>query len=105
MEYAIKLNITNSRNDNESNEWFFCETVEEKDKWISDKKKEEADWCKTPGVVSVRYYDFDTHSISEFLDKDMSEFQHMTLGDFLNIIKVRKPRKFWKYYSQVGCNE
>lgn len=38
-EQAIKLEITNSRNDNKRIEWFFCDTDEEKNKWIQEKKR------------------------------------------------------------------
>ena len=85
---AIKLEVTNSRNDNKLVEWFFCDTEEEKKQWIKDKKKEEDNWnYHTVGVVSIRYYIFSEYLISNLMETDISELQGMKLRDFIEVIK------------------
>ena len=85
---AIKLEVTNSRNDDCRIEWFFCDTDEEKNKWIQEKKEEENKWnYHTPGAVSRRSYYFNENTIDGLLRYDISELQGMTLQDFITIIK------------------
>lgn len=87
-EQAIKLEITNSRNDDKRIEWFFCDTDEEKNKWIQEKKEEENKWnYHTVGAVSMRFYSFNEYLISNLLDTDISELEGMTLRDFIGVIK------------------
>ena len=87
-EHAIKLEITNSRNDDKNVEWFFCNTEEEKRKWIDEKKEEEDKWnYNTPGAVSTRYYSFQEYLISNLMENRISELEGMILRDFVEIIK------------------
>ena len=87
-EQAIKLEITNSRNDDKRIVWFFCDTDEEKNKWIQEKKEEEDKWnYHTAGAVSMRFYSFNEYLISNLLDTDISELEGMTLRDFIGVIK------------------
>ena len=87
-KYAVELKITNSRNDDERVEWFFCDTTSEKKAWINKKKKEQDEWnYHTAGVVSTRYYNFDEYSTSELMETDISELKGMKLRDFIEIIK------------------
>ena len=85
---AIKLEITNSRIDNKRVEWFFCDTEEEKKKWINEKKEEEYKWnYHTEGAGSIRFYSFSEYLISNLLETDISELEGMTLRDFIGVIK------------------
>ncbi len=85
---AIKLEISNSRNDNKSVEWFFCETKEEKNKWIDEKKKEEYNWnYNTYGAVSIRYYIFSEYLICDLMEKDISDLEGIKLKEFIELIK------------------
>ena len=87
-EQAIKLEITNSRNDDKRIEWFFCDTDEEKNKWIKEKKDEEDKWnYHTPVSISMRFYSFNEYLISNLLETDISELEGMTLRDFIGVIK------------------
>ena len=87
-EQAIKLEITNNRNDNKSVEWFFCDTEEEKKQWIDEKKEEEDKWnYHTSGAVSTRYYNFNEYLISNLMETNISELEGMTLRDFIGVIK------------------
>ena len=87
-DQAIKLEITNSRNDNKHVEWFFCDTEEEKKKWIDEKKKEKDEWnYNTFGAPGIRYYDFNEYLISNLMETDISELEGMTLKDFIGVIK------------------
>ncbi len=87
-EQAIKLEITNSRNDDKRVEWFFCDTEEEKNQWIDKKKKEKDKWnYHTEGAVSIRYYNFSEYLISNLMETDISELEGMTLMDFIGVIK------------------
>jgi hypothetical protein len=87
-EIAIKLEITNSRNDDKRVEWFFCDTEEEKKQWIDEKKKEEDEWnYHTVGAVSMRYYSFSVYSISNLMETDISKLEGMKLRDFIGVIK------------------
>jgi hypothetical protein len=87
-EQAIKLEITNSRNNDKHVEWFFCDTEEEKKQWIDKKKKEEDKWnYHTSGAVSMRYYNFNEYLISNLMETDISELEGMKLKDFIVVIK------------------
>ena len=87
-EQAIRLEITNSRNDGKTIEWFFCDTEEEKNKWIQEKNEEKDKWnYHTIGGISIRYYSFYEYFISDLLELDISSLQGMTLKDFIGVIK------------------
>lgn len=86
-KFAVKLNISNSVNSDESDEWMFFETIEERYTWIEEKKKEEEKWLKTSGVRSMRYYYFSEYNVDDLLKKQMNELNGLTLGDLINIIK------------------
>jgi hypothetical protein len=86
---AIKLEITNSRNDSKGVQWFFCDTDEEKKEWINKKKKEEDKWnYHTPGAVSMRFYNFDEYLTSNLMEMDISELEGMKLKNLIEIIKA-----------------
>jgi len=90
----IKLEITNSRNDDKRIEWFFCDTEKEKKEWIDERKKEENKWnYHTQGAVSTRYYYFNEYKISELMERDVSEFQGMKLSDFIQLISLKEESK------------
>lgn len=85
---AIKLEVTNSRNDDKRIEWFFCDTDYEKNKWIEKHKKEQEEWnYNTVGAVSTRYYYFSEYLISSLLEMNISELEGMQLKDLVQIIK------------------
>lgn len=87
-EQAIKLEITNSRNDNKSVEWFFCNTDEDKNRWIQEKNEEQEKWnYHTSGAMSTRYYYFNEYLIGDLLESDISELQGMKLKDIIAVIK------------------
>ena len=87
-EQAIRLEITNSRNDGKTIEWFFCDTEEEKNKWIQEKNEEKDKWnYHTRGGISNRYYSFYEYLISDLLELDISNLEGMTLNDFIGVIK------------------
>lgn len=84
----VKLEITNSRNDDKRINWVFFETEEEKKQWIDEMKKEEDKWnFHTSGAVSMRYYYFNEYSISKLMEIDISELSGMKLKDFILLIK------------------
>jgi hypothetical protein len=87
-KYAIKLRITNNKNDEEKCIWAFFPTEEARDIWVNHKHAEENEWnYKTVGARSMRYYDFYPYTLESILQLPMSEFGHMTLANFLELIK------------------
>lgn len=82
--------ITNSRNDDEYYEWFFGDTVEEKEAWIKGKRDEQEKWnYHTAGAVSTRYYSFESYDLSRLLESQMSELKGMAVKDFITLIKTQ----------------
>lgn len=100
MKYLVRLEITNSVNDNTSREWKFFDNEEERDVWIAQKKLEELQWSRMPGVVSTRYYEFFPYNSENILNVDVSELAGMTLRDFLTEILAQElpPRVPYRLY-------
>lgn len=87
IKYIIKVEITNSVNDDMHIEWFFTKTEEEKTTLISEKKEEQNKWNHhTPGAMSWRYYSITEYSPKEILELDISELTGMKLRDFLSLL-------------------
>ena len=88
-EQAIKLEITNSRNDNKSVEWFFCNTDEDKNRWIQEKNEEQEKWnYHTSGAMSTRYYYFNEYLIGDLLESfcRLALLPHRCLIEIINLI-------------------
>jgi hypothetical protein len=89
MKHITRLTVTNSVNDNTDIEWGFFETESEQMIWRQDKETEQRDWNhNTPGAQSYRYYDFEEYTPEELLDMDMSQFEGLSLREFLLIVKT-----------------
>ncbi len=87
-KYAIKLEITNTINDDKTVHWYFCETEEEKKTWIDDHIQDKIRWnYHTSGAMSIRYYDFMEYDTNNILSLNLSELRDMTVLDFLNLVK------------------
>lgn len=88
-QFATKLEITNSVNDEQRFEWNFCDTYEEAENWIAFKETEKNEWNndRSGGVMSRRYYSFFTFNMDELLNLDLRDLEGMTLKDFINIIR------------------
>ena len=85
---AVKLTVTNSRNDDRHIEWFFYTSNEVRDNWIKEKKEEENKWnYHTEGAMSLRDYEFEDYMIDQLLECSMSYFEGMKLKDFLMLMK------------------
>ena len=90
-QHIVRLEITNSVNDSEINKWMFFNTIEERDIWETEMRKEEIDWnYHTSGAVSTRYYSFSYYTPETILEMSMSELDGLSLGDFLRLIKILK---------------
>ena len=87
MKHALKLEISNTRNDDVTIEWFFFETTEEMEVLEAEKKKEEEDWPKQSGVVSIRYYYFQKYLVADLLELELGELQGMKLKHIAQLIK------------------
>lgn len=88
FKWVIKLEITNSVNDNVETEWFFAKTEGEKTTWIIQKNDEQNQWNRfTPGAVSTRYYSMMEYTPTSILNIDISDLKGMKLKDFITIIK------------------
>lgn len=86
--YIVKLEITNNINDSKYIRWNYFETELERDKWVSEMKEEQHIWnYKTDGAVSFRDYDFYNYTKDNILNMDMSEFEGMTFGGFIGLVK------------------
>lgn len=58
-KYTVKLEITNDRNNEKITERHFFDTIEEKESFICEKRKEEDDWnYRTKGAFSFKSYFF-----------------------------------------------
>lgn len=77
---AIKLEVTNSRNDDSRVEWHLAKTEEEINSWEAEKKKEETKWNRhTPGAVSTRYYYFERYDAKTLMTQQLSNLAGLTL--------------------------
>lgn len=84
----VKLIITNNVNDNRHVEWAVFESEEKEEAWISEKENECYNWnYMTSGAVSTRYYSFESYTLDEVSCIEMNEFEGMTFGEFVKLIK------------------
>lgn len=85
---VVKLEVTNSVNDDKDIEWFFYNSETIRDEWKKEKEEEQNKWnYHTQGAMSFRYYSFDDHMIDELLEFGMDYFEGMKLKDFLTLMK------------------
>ena len=83
----VRLEITNSRNDDTRVEWFFGESDEQAEEWVKEKRKEKDKWnYDTAGAISYRYYEFEHYNFDTFLDVDITHLQGITVKDLIKII-------------------
>ena len=86
-KYATKLTITNTVNENKSITWFFCDDIDDRTKWISDKNKEADTFNFSEGSNAYRYYSFDEYQTEDMINLHVNEFENMSIRDFIEIIK------------------
>ena len=83
---AIKLEISNTVNDNLSYEWFFPPNDEVRETWKNSRLKEQQNWNNDKSVRSVRYYSFEEFTKDALLECDVTELKGLSLNQFIKLL-------------------
>lgn len=88
--HIVKLEISNSRNDDVTYKWGFFKNEDFKNNWIAMHKKEQNIWnFQTAGALSTRHYHFHEYTLAEIMALDISELAGMQLMDLITLINYK----------------
>jgi len=82
----VRLEISNSVNDDVNINWYFANSKRDLEEWVKTREKEKKEWHKTPGAVSIRYYDYSYYTKEELLNTNIEDLKGIKLVNILNLI-------------------
>lgn len=85
----VKLEVSNSRNDEIYIEWFFYESDEAHKAWLAAKKKQEKDWINDPCAVSMRWYSYTDYTFPDLLEYPIDELEGMKLKHVIELVEFK----------------